>query len=183
MPREQGGEAPVERLRRESSRRDDDGRPPARSVAGLPDVARQGRAVAGGEQHRPHGAAAVRRPVVEAHVARALERTVRAEVLGEVPLGVGGGDQRVVDRIARVLLGHQRLELRLRRQMHLAFVDLREVDRLGHRIERARRRRGRERCDHGHQDERPSHPLTLRTRGLPFAQPFQLRVLMSRSPV
>lgn len=122
MAGERRGESPVEGLGGESARRDHHGGPLRRPVLARPYGARDRRPVPRREQDRSHEPVAVLLPVIEADVPRAFELAVRAEVLSEVTLGVGGDDLRVVDQVLRVLLCHPCLELRPQRE-----VDLRSV--------------------------------------------------------
>ncbi len=137
---------PVQLLRSLNRAVDDHyARPPRRSRARHPDVAREGGAVALGEQHGEDVAVALRPPAVQANVSRAAVHMVKAEVAGRVaPIcvlrPVTGEDLRAL----RLVLCPNRRQLRVERRRVVrlrALVDLRVVARLVRGIESAARRR------------------------------------------
>ncbi len=140
------GEAPVEGLGcLHGAGRDHDPRPPRRTLAGSPDVARDRRPAAGREQDRRDGAVLLA-PVIEADVAGALVLAVGADVGDRIALRVGGEQLRVLDEVAHVLLCQQELELGREGDVLVALVDLREVARLLGGVE-AKRDRGQRQGD------------------------------------
>ena len=153
-------QAPVERLRRlHRAGGDDDARPRRRARSRRPNGARERRAVARREQDGVHEAVALLLPVVEADVARALVRPVRADVGREVPRRVVGDDLRVLDRVPDVLLLQLGLELRRRGDVALALGDLGEVLGLLRGVKGVRaRRRGEHRRAGRNQYPSPEPP-------------------------